>query len=309
MSEVKIEILLASYQGARFIREQIDSILCQDDGRWHLTLSDDGSTDGTTDILDAYAQQYPDRIARVHSGRQFGNARDHFFWLIRQCDAAYMMTCDQDDVWHPDKVGKTLNALLQAEKGHGADTPLLVFSDQTPTDAQLKPLAPSLLRYQNQYFGSFDYRSLLIQNVVTGGAMGFNRVLAALASRCVDSRQVIMHDWWLAAVAARFGQVIYIDEPLSDYRQHGANSVGAKNVRSMTHVAGKLANLAELRKTTMERKQQAQIFQKTYAALLNDKDEAFLLPYVRRRSGILFCIRYRACFHGLTRMLTMMVFG
>lgn len=309
MNDVKIEILLASYQGARFIREQIDSILQQSDARWHLTVSDDGSTDGTADILDDYARRYPDKIKRVWSGQRFGNARDHFFWLIRQSSAPYMMTCDQDDVWHPDKVGKTLEALRQAEEKHGAQTPILVFADQTPTDAQLRPLAPSLVRYQNQYVESFDYRSLLIQNVVTGCAMGINRALADLAGRCADSHQVIMHDWWMAVVAARFGQLVFIDEPLSDYRQHGGNSVGAQDVRSLTHKLGKLGKLAELRKTTEARKAQAKIFYNTYKERLNAEDGAFLSFFIRRRSGLVFCIRNRAYFHGWSRVLTMVVLG
>lgn len=309
MNDVKIEILLASFQGARFIREQIDSILHQQDTRWHLTVSDDGSTDGTTDILDAYVQKYPDKISRVRSGQRFGHARDHFFWLIRQCSASYMMTCDQDDVWHPDKVGKTLDALQKAEERHGEHTPILVFSDQTPTDEQLKPLAPSLVRYQNQYVESFDYRSLLIQNVVTGCAMGFNRALVELASRCADSQQVIMHDWWMAVVAARFGQVVYIDQPLSDYRQHGSNSVGAQNVRSLMHKLGKLGKLAELRAITAARKAQAGVFCTTYKEQLNDEDIAFLTPFTRQRSGLAFCIKYRACFHGWSRVLTLAVLG
>lgn len=309
MNEVKVEILLASYQGKRFIREQIDSILRQNDDRWHLTLSDDGSTDGTAEILDEYARKYPERITRVCSGRRFGNARDHFFWLIGQCGAAYMITCDQDDVWYPDKVGTMLQALQNAEEGVGAQMPVLVFADQTPTDAHLTPLAPSLLRYQKQYVGSFDYRSLLIQNVVTGCAMGFNRALAELAGRCADSRQVIMHDWWMAVVAARFGQVVCIDKPLSDYRQHGQNSIGAKDVRSLSYMVRKVAKVREIRETTVERKRQAKIFWDTYARMLSGADEAFLSSFARRRSGVLFCVRYRACFHGWSRMLTMLVLG
>lgn len=141
------EILLASYNGAAYIGEQIDSIITQTDDRWHLTLSDDGSSDGTDAILDAYVQRYPGKLARVHSGRRFGNARDHFFWLMNQCDAPYILFSDQDDVFYPQKVEKTLNALMEAEKAFGADTPILVFTDQTPTDEHLRPLAPSLMRY------------------------------------------------------------------------------------------------------------------------------------------------------------------
>lgn len=79
MSNPTIEILLASYNGEAYIREQIDSILAQSDHRWHLTVSDDGSTDQTATILDEYTSRYPDKITRICSGKRFGNARDHFF--------------------------------------------------------------------------------------------------------------------------------------------------------------------------------------------------------------------------------------
>ena len=167
---------MAVYNGEAYLPAQLDSILAQRDGRWHLTASDDGSTDGSPAILADYARRYPDRIALRTNRRRFGGARDHFFDLMARCDADYMLFSDQDDVWYPDKLGRTLDALLDMEAACGADTPLLVFSDQTPTDAGLRPLADSLMRYQKQYFGRFDYRSILMQNVVTGGAMGVNRV-------------------------------------------------------------------------------------------------------------------------------------
>ena len=112
MRKIQAEILLASYQGAQYIRAQIDSILGQTDDCWHLTVSDDGSTDGTVEIVDEYVRMYPDRITRICSGIRFGNARDHFFWLIRQCKSAYMLTCDQDDVWYPEKIEKIMQAML-----------------------------------------------------------------------------------------------------------------------------------------------------------------------------------------------------
>ena len=306
---MKVEILLASYNGEAYIKEQIDSILSQTDEHWHLTVSDDGSTDKTSEILDSYVLNDPNRIARVFSGRRFGNARDHFFWLMEQCPADYMFTCDQDDRWNPEKVQKTLEKLIEAENEYGKGMPILVFTDQTPTDAQLNPLAPSLMRYQNQFFEHFDYRSILMQNVVTGGAMGINRALADLAMKCVDPAQTIMHDWWVAAVAARFGKIIYIDEPLSDYRQHGTNSVGAKDVRSIAHIANMLAHLDGIRKTMHEKKAQARMFAQTYEETLNNKDIEFLEPYVKHRSGPLFYWKNRELIHGFFRLAGMMVLG
>lgn len=260
MRNKQIEILMAAYNGAPYIREQVDSILHQTDENWHLTLSDDGSTDGTDAILDEYSGCYPDKVKRVCSGRRFGSARDHFFWLTERCNADYIAYCDDDDVWNADKLEKLRKAMEIAEARFGSETPILVFSDQTVTDEKLNMLASSLMRYQKQYFESFDYRSILLQNVVTGGAMMINRALAELALQCADISQVMMHDWWMAAVAARFGEIVYINEPLGAYRQHGHNSVGAKNVESIAHIANKLAHLDGIRKILCEKKAQAQVF-------------------------------------------------
>lgn len=121
-----------------------------------------------------------------------------------------------------------MDAMQNAERQWGRDLPILVFSDQTVVDEKLNVIEPSLMRCQKQAFDSFDYHALLIQNVVTGGAMMVNRPLCSLAVQCRSRERIIMHDWWMAATAARFGKVIYLDEPLSLYRQHGGNSVRRK---------------------------------------------------------------------------------
>ena len=309
MQNERIEILMAAYNGAPYIREQVDSILCQTDTNWHLTVSDDGSTDGTDAILDEYARRYPDKVRRVVSGRRFGGAREHFFWLTAQCDSAYLAFSDQDDVWYGDKLKALRRAVQDAESRLGRDTPILVFSDQTVTDEKLNTLSPSLMRYQKQYFERFDYRSILMQNVVTGGAMMANRALAQLALQCADTSQVIMHDWWMAAVAARFGEIVYIDEPLGAYRQHGHNSVGAKDVGSLAHILHKLSHTGEIRDTLLLKKTQAAVFEQTYALRLDEADCAFLGQFARQRSGPGFYIRHRALIHGGYRLAGMMVFG
>ena len=304
-----VEILMAVYNGEAFLAEQIDSILRQSDGRWHLTVSDDGSTDGSGAIIDEYVRRHPDRIARHCAGRRFGNARDHFFHLMAQCEADYMLFCDQDDVWYPDKVARTRQALEAAEAAWGSDMPVLVFSDQTPTDAELKPLAPSLMRYQNQYFGHFDYRSILMRNVATGGAMGINRALARLGGRFGDGSRIIMHDWWLAVVAARFGQIVYIDQSLGAYRQHGGNAVGAKNVNSAGYVAAKLRHIGDIRAFILCKKAQARCFSEAYSELLTEADKAFLARFTRSRSGPLFYLKHRNEIHGFLRLAGMVVLG
>lgn len=300
MNEV-VEILLAVYNGERYLAEQLDSILAQSDERWHLTISDDGSEDASPGIIVDYARRYPEKIGVRPAGRRFGSARDHFFDLMATCDAEYMLFCDQDDVWYPDKVKRTREALIAATAQWGPDAPILVFSDQTPTDADLNPLAPSLMRYQGQYFEAFDYRSILMQNVVTGGAMGINRALARLGRPRGDASGIIMHDWWLAATAARFGHIVYLDEPLGAYRQHVDNAVGAKNVNSAGYIARQLGALKEVRRTIVKKKRQASAFADAFSDALTEDDRAFLSAFARDHSGPLFWLKYRRLIHGAVR--------
>ena len=309
MQGERIEILMAAYNGAPYIREQIDSIVRQSDTNWLLTISDDGSTDGTDAIIDEYVRRYPDRIRWVRSGRRFGGAKAHFFWMTARCEAAYIAYCDDDDTWRPDKLERLRTAMAAAEAELGCDTPVLVFSDQTVTDDDLHVIAPSLMRYQKQRFDGFDCRGILMQNVVTGGAMMVNRALARLALACTDVSQAVMHDWWLALVAARFGRIVYIDEPLGTYRQHGANSVGAKDVGSAAYVRRMLASPARLRRTLLAKKMQARAFAETYADRLSGEDEAFLRGFVRPHSGPLFYWKYRELICGAHRLAGMMLLG
>lgn len=305
----KIEVLMAVYNGSAYIREQIDSILNQTYENWHLTISDDGSTDGTDLIADEYAAKYPEQITRVYSGVRFGNARDHFMWLSENCTSRYMLYSDQDDVFNPEKMSRLMNAMQNAERQWGRDLPILVFSDQTVVDEKLNVIEPSLMRCQKQAFDSFDYHALLIQNVVTGGAMMVNRPLCSLAVQCRSRERIIMHDWWMAATAARFGKIIYLDEPLSLYRQHGGNSVGAKRVGSAGYIAGMMGNLRGVREMILRKKSQAGVFEETYTALLTAEDRQFLSRMKQSRSGIRFYLKNRGYIHGFFRFMGWVMLG
>lgn len=297
----RAEILLAAYNGEKYLPDQLDSLLGQTWTNWHATLSDDGSSDHSLAILEDYASRYPEKITVLHHGKRFGNARDHFFYLMQQCDENYMLFCDQDDVWNPDKVELTMRALLDAEETFGKTVPILVFTDQTPVDAQLVPLSSSLMRMQQQDARIIDFRRILLQNIVTGCAMGFNRALAALSMQCRDLSNVMMHDCWMAAVAARFGQIVYLDQSTMLYRQHGSNSVGAKNVKSASYIFHRISHLRDLHAQIMKKKAQACLFLSTYAQSLSQTDQAFLKQYALAHSGALFYLKHRRLFNGFAR--------
>lgn len=223
-----IDILLATYNGARFLPAQIDSILGQTYQDWRLLIRDDGSTDATLEIIDRYAGQHPGRIEVIRDGRPNLGVAGNFSTLMERSDADCIMFCDQDDVWLPEKVAESHAAMQELELRYGSDTPLLVHTNLSVVDQDLKLIHRSFWRYQKlDPERGRSLVSLLVQNVVTGCAAMANRRLKDMALPL--PHDVRMHDWWLALVAAAFGCCDYVPRPLVLYRQHGANILGAKD--------------------------------------------------------------------------------
>ena len=231
--EKQILILLAAYKGGRFIRPMVDSILAQDVGGWRLILSDDG--EDTAPILQEYADKYPDKITHYRSGRRFGSAQKHFMHLLEQFggQADCIMFSDQDDVWHPDKVRLTLRLMEQAETDPAL--PVLVHTDLRVVDGQLHEMDPSFQHYSGLDGHRLALEQLLVQNVVTGCTMMINRSLARLACRPVGEGDMLMHDWWLALIAAAMGRAVFLDRATIDYRQHGGVLTAAHGQDGFLH--------------------------------------------------------------------------
>lgn len=300
---------MAVYNGEKYIREQMDSILNQTEQDWQLIVSDDESTDHTPNIVKEYVRNHPDRISFIAQPHRFGNPKDHFMALLKQTDADYYFFSDQDDVWAPEKVETLMDRMYKGEDEHGKDFPLLVFSDLMPVNEDKETIAPSLMRYQKQYFLDFDWRSILLSNVVTGGSMLANRSLVQKALCCSDQKYILMHDWWLALVAAKFGRIIYIDQSLGLYRQHNNNAVGAKDVSSAFYFSDKVAHLKEVSLSLQNKKKQANVFHETFRDQLTEDDELFLNSFVKKRSGPAFYWKNRKLIHSFSRLAGMMILG
>jgi hypothetical protein len=206
--------------------EQLASLSAQTSQEFQVIARDDGSRDGTVRILSDHAATRPGRFTLIADGRTGLGAAGNFAELARISAAPYVMFCDQDDVWHPDKVAISLERMRLLEREHGAATPLLVHGDLRVVDAWLNPIAPSFARYQRLPLArAVDPVRLLVQNSVTGCTVLANRKLVELALPLPTSG--IMHDHWFALVASVRGTVAALDRPLVDYRQHGRNVVGA----------------------------------------------------------------------------------
>jgi glycosyltransferase involved in cell wall biosynthesis len=221
-----LDVLLATYQGAGYLPEQIDSILAQSRPGLRILVRDDGSSDATPAMLADYAARHPE-IVPVDDPRPRLGACASFGALLERSEADFVFFCDQDDVWLPGRLSRMLDRMQELQRQFGADMPLLVHSDLAVVDASLRLLHPSFCAYQHlDPLRGGSLPRLLVQNVVTGCAAMVNR---ALARRAVPiPPEAVMHDWWLALVAAAVGRIGWLPEPTVLYRQHAANRVGAK---------------------------------------------------------------------------------
>jgi glycosyltransferase involved in cell wall biosynthesis len=219
-----VQILLATYNGARYLRQQLNSICDQTYQTWRLLVRDDGSTDGTLSILQDYAQR-DSRITFVQDHETHLGACQSFAYLMQQSTAPYCMFCDQDDVWSPSKIHDMLSKMHLMERHVSVYTPLLIVSDLSVIDDKQAMIAPSFWKCQglNPRTGS-RFASLIIQNKFPGCSMLLNRSLIDLSQDIPED--AIMHDWWVAMTAAAFGRIIIMPEPYIYYRQHQSNTIG-----------------------------------------------------------------------------------
>ena len=230
----KVFVLLATYNGAEFLSDQIQSIQGQTISNWTLLVRDDGSEDDTRGVLERLAAK-DKRIRCIHDTHGRLGIIGNFGELMRIAHvegADYIFFSDQDDVWVSNKIADQLTYLMGMESRHGQKTPILVHSDLEVVSEQLERIHPSFMGYQGLNHEFHDpIRVLLTQNFVTGCTIAINRSLLELATPL--PADVIMHDWWLALCAAACGCLAYLPHALVRYRQHGANQIGAEGFLTM----------------------------------------------------------------------------
>jgi hypothetical protein len=221
----EVEVLLATYNGARFLREQLDSIMAQDYGNIHVLARDDGSSDETVEILDQYAKRYPVRFRVIPTSGETGNARNNFLLLMKAASAEYVCLADQDDVWLPDKVSRTKRAMDQLESRWGTKVPSLIFTDLHVVDDKLTMLHQSFWEHMNIDPAGMDRQAaLMLQSVVTGCTAMLNRPLIALSLRMPI--EAFMHVRWIGLLASFLGKSSGLRVPTVLYRQHAQNVLG-----------------------------------------------------------------------------------
>ncbi len=222
-----IRILMSTYNGAAYIAEQLDSIIAQSVQDWQLVVRDDGSTDGTQEILREYEQK--DIRIRVVEDTERRGAMRGFEWLLERYGVGeYVAFADQDDVWLPDKLHICMEPMRQSEQQYGSDTPIVVHTDLVVVDSKLHIVAKSFWEYTYIKPRVLNSRAqyLAICNSVTGCTMMLNQ--AARRVSLPFGEKTLMHDAAIAvSVVLNHGKVVPVYMQTMLYRQHGDNTLGA----------------------------------------------------------------------------------
>lgn len=305
-----VEILLAAFNGGRFIAEQIDSLRQQSYRDFCVLMLDDGSEDDTPAFLDSLVREDPVRFRRIPDWPRRRGAAASFGRLLEASTAPRVMFCDQDDVWVPTKIERTLEEMDRAERDTGRDMPTAVFTDLQIVDEELCRISPSYWTYRNINPSRLALRQILTQNVMSGMTMMLNRPLVDL---CLPiPSEALMHDYWVALTASAMGRLVYLPRATVLYRQHQHNVVGARGGWFSAITTRARQGIGVAREQFYLHVEQARVFLERYRPYLNARQirllEAFHTlgsqGFFQRRLTLL---RHRTLKCGFLRNLGLMV--
>jgi glycosyltransferase involved in cell wall biosynthesis len=304
-----VAVVMATYNGEKYVAEQIESVLASDFSDFELFIYDDGSRDNTLNIIRDYERQYPEKIHVRQNEVNLGVALN-FLGAMARTDTEYIMLCDQDDVWKPDKIAKTLKRMKSMESKYGKELPLAVFTDAEVVDGQLKPISNSFFRFNRLDPRKTDLAHILMENKFIGCTVMINGYVRRLLSSHPLPKQAKFHDWWLALIAASMGKISFINEGTLYYRQHSANVVGGSGF--MTYIQNRLANLHMQKEALHKLMLQAEDFLTLYHEFLPEESARLIKTFaglksmgvIRRRITIL---KYGYLKSGLIRNLGLLL--
>ena len=218
----KVDILLATYNGEKYLSEQIESILNQTYKEFQLLISDDGSSDKTREIIEKYSKK--DKRVKIFFQKENLGIVGNFEFLLKKVENPYFMFSDQDDIWDLNKIKKSINKIEQSK----AD---LIYTDLEVVDSNLNTTYNSYWKLKNIYnkvkkYNNFE--SLYLNNFVTGCTILAKKEIILEVLPLPKNSKYVLHDYWLPLIISQKGKIDYIEEPLIKYRQHKNNKVGSK---------------------------------------------------------------------------------
>jgi glycosyltransferase involved in cell wall biosynthesis len=269
-----ISIVMATYNGETYLREQIESIIANTYFDWDIEICDDGSKDNTKAIAKEYELKYPEKIHFYENKKNLGVALN-FLEGAKRAKGSYVMFCDQDDVWLPFKIERTLKLMKKMEKSYGKEKPLTVFTDAIVVDTNLKEISASFYKTGKLNVKKLDLPHVLMENKLLGCTVMFNRYVLEYLHTL--PRVARYHDWWIAILTTCFGEIGYLKEGTLLYRQHEKNVVGNQSFSS--YAWNRLASLKKQKKILVDTKNQGFDFYKIYQKQLQVQQKKILIEF------------------------------
>lgn len=233
----KVDILLATYNGEKYLEDQLNSILSQTHSDFRLLISDDASKDSTKEILEKYKEK-DERIDVFYQKENLGVIKN-FEFLLGKVENKYYMFSDQDDIWKENKIEKSIKKMEET----GSD---LVYTDLEVVDENMNVTYESYWKLKGFYnkikkYNNFD--SLYLNNFITGCTIISKKELISKVLPLPNTSKFVLHDYWIALIISQNGRISYIEEPLIKYRQHKNNKVGSKKKSDEMKSLSEIRNL------------------------------------------------------------------
>lgn len=301
----KLAILLATYNGEKYLKEQLNSLLNQTFMDWVAYIHDDGSSDGTLQIIDEYCRLYPSHFVFLQ-GKPCGGAKNNFYYLLKEVSAPLYMFCDQDDVWLPQKIEKSIETI----KTMNCNRATLVFGNLKIVDSNLDVIHESMWDYYKFDLVNLNPEKIILRNVVTGCTILINNKLRDLMIQFKNIENTPMHDKWGALIAIKFGEIKYYSEPLILYRQHEDNTVGAVDNKRISFWLSRLRKYKDIKKNYCYTQRQAKEFSEVFNLPVDDPLSIYgNADNYNKIQRICIYLKYGFRTNSITQTLGLLLFG
>lgn len=300
----QVHIVLATYNGEKFIKQQLDSILENSYKDILVEVCDDGSSDGTVEIVKKYAEQY--ECVKFHQNEKNLGYVMNFMEGIKRSRSPYVMLCDQDDIWHADKIEKTLGRMQKLEKSEGNRNPIMVYTDAMNYDSDTGKELGSFHQSSRLDTKKVDTAHLFMENKCIGCTVMMNAAIREYLKELPE--EIRVHDWWLALICSHFGKISYIAETTLQYRQHSGNMIGGSGF--LDYVKNRLQNVSRQREAIRETFIQGEAFYKIFGKELSAEKKEIAKQFAEMSGASAFkrrknMIHYGFCKSGFVRNIAL----
>lgn len=273
-----IQVLISTYNGEKYLKELMDSVLNQDVKQLTLIIRDDGSNDNTLKILDAYSNK---KNIKIFAERNIGVIQS-FFKLLKLSypNSDYYAFCDQDDVWMRDKLSRAISKLNEFPE----EIPLMYCSRMILVNDKL-----NIIRYSKPLRKPPSFNNALVESIAAGCTIVINNSARKLLLKKIPL-STLMHDWWIYLTISAFGKVIYDIEPKILYRLHSSNTVGVE-VKFIRKWNKRIKRFIK-RGKKLSISQQVNEFQKIYGMILPEDKAKILNKFINSQKTLISRIFY-----------------